>query len=176
MLHQFLQRIINTLHELSIPYMLSGSVALGVYTVARTTRDVDIVIQLRLSDVKRFVAAFQDWYCDEMMIEEEIKRRGMFNIIDYVETGYKADFILQKQDAFNQSEFQRRIKTDVLGYELWVVSLEDLILSKLKWMQDSESERQKLDIQSLVEDNEVDWEYIQKWVTALNLKTYNLFP
>lgn len=55
MIKDLLHRISQILEENGIPYMLSGSVALGLYTVARTTRDIDIVIDLKESDIEKFI-------------------------------------------------------------------------------------------------------------------------
>lgn len=43
--------------------MLSGSMAMNVYTTPRMTRDIDIVINLKLDDVAKFVNIFKtDFY------------------------------------------------------------------------------------------------------------------
>jgi len=44
---EFLKRIIEFLNRHDIKYMLSGSVALSVYTLPRTTRDFDFVVHLK---------------------------------------------------------------------------------------------------------------------------------
>ncbi len=54
---------------------------------------------------------------------------------------------------------------------MWIVSLEDLILSKLWWAKDSQSEMQISDIKNLlVSTDDIDNMYIDKWVERLNLK------
>ena len=52
--------------------------------------------------------------------------------------------------------------------EVWVVSLEDLIISKLYWAKDSFSEMQIKDIVSLI-DLDFDMEYVEEWCTRLGL-------
>lgn len=45
--------------------MVSGSLAVNVYTTPRMTRDIDLVISLKGEDVPSFVSAFKDeFYCD----------------------------------------------------------------------------------------------------------------
>jgi hypothetical protein len=55
-----------------------------------------------------------------------------------------------------------------------VVSPEDLLLSKLIWIQDIQSAQQMEDIKNLAAI-ELDWPYITKWINKLNLKSFNLF-
>ena len=50
----------------------------------------------------------------------------------------------------------------------------DLILSKLIWIQDYQSPIQIEDIKNLILSDNLDWDYINLWVTNLNLNSFNL--
>jgi len=97
----------------------------------------------------------------------------MFNIIDHA-SGYKADFVVLKDDPFRQEEFKRRLKVDYFGKTIYVVSPEDLVISKLIWIQDYQSAVQIEDVKSLVAVDGLEWEYISKWVKQLKLRTFDL--
>lgn len=87
-----LKEIVTALHERQIPDMLSGSLAMNAYTIPRMTRDIDIVIDLDVEQTDSFVEVFsKDFYVHRGSVEEEIRRRGIFNIIDH-RSGYKIDF------------------------------------------------------------------------------------
>ena len=155
-------------------YMLSGSVALSAYTVPRYTRDVDIVVELKSDDVNSLAQIFaHSFYFHRPSVEEEVQRKGMFNVIDN-ESGFKIDFMVKKHGAYRDAEFSRRRRDIVYESEAWVVSAEDLLLSKLIWMQESESGVQKVDIQRIVADNDLDMPYVRHWINLLNLKTFSL--
>jgi hypothetical protein len=98
----------------------------------------------------------------------------MFNIIEHA-TSFKADFILLRDNEFQQLQFSRRIKVELLDVEAWVISAEDLILSKLLWIQQLQSGRQMEDIKALSKYPDLDWNYIHHWITKLNLLTFDLF-
>jgi hypothetical protein len=154
--------------------MVSGSMALTLYTIPRMTRDIDIIVELRQEDIEKFYQIFVGHaYVDKLTIEEEVKRRGMFNIIDH-RTGYKIDFMLKKHTEFREYEFQRRIRTSAFGFPTWIVSIEDLIISKIIWIQDYQSDRQMDDIRNLLLNEKADRHYIINWCKNLNLETYNL--
>ena len=63
---------------------------------------------------------------------------------------------------------------DYFGKTIYVVSPEDLLISKLIWIQDLQSAIQMVDIRNLTEIDNLDWVYISKWVNTLNLNTFNL--
>ena len=72
--------------------MLSGSVAMSLYTLPRFTRDFDFVVHLKPGDVKYLAEHFKEgYYCDEDAVRDAILNKTMFNIIDH-KSGYKGRF------------------------------------------------------------------------------------
>lgn len=169
----FLLKICTDLENENIPYMLGGSLAMGFYTTQRTTLDIDMVIELKKEDVAKFVSIFQNAYCYEPSILEEIERKGLFNVIDFA-TGIKVDFFIKKTNEYDEMAFNRKQKLTDLGQGIWVTSLEDLILAKLRWIQQIMSDRQLNDIRNLLENPQSDKEYILYWITNLRLNTFDL--
>ena len=171
----FLQRITTFFFEHQIPYMLSGSMAMSIYTLPRATRDFDFVVHLQAKDVDSFVQHFeQGYYCNVDSVKDAIKSGGMFNIIDHA-SGYKADFIILKNEPFRQTEFTRKKSVVFFGIPIYIVSPEDLLLSKLIWIQEIQSNLQIEDLKNLSEIDSLDWDYIRTWINELNLNTFNLF-
>ena len=84
--------------------------------------------------------------------------------IEYI----KLDFIVCKRSEYRQLEFSRRQRATISGVHLWIVSREDLILSKLVWSKDSGSELQRRDARSLFTAS-VDRAYLEKWATDLGV-------
>jgi hypothetical protein len=154
--------------------MLSGSVAMSIYIVPRATRDFDFIIHLEEKNIDRFIQHFQDgYYCDKDAIQDAVKRRSIFNIIDHA-SGFKADFVVLKEEPFRLEEFNRRRKVDFFDKPIYVVSPEDLIISKLIWIQSFQSPQQMDDIKNLSAIEQLDWPYITKWIEKLQLKSFNL--
>lgn len=170
----FLRRLITTFETSNIPYMLSGSVAMSIYTGPRFTRDYDFIVHLKPGDVNHFAEQFKEgYYCDKDAIFDATRNEGMFNIIDF-KSGYKADFIILKNNPYRKTEFERRKKVKFLEMMIDIVSPEDLLLSKIIWIQELQSGVQMEDIKILSEHKGLDWGYINYWVKELNLKTFNL--
>jgi hypothetical protein len=92
----------------------------------------------------------------------------MFNLM-HLESGVKVDLIVRKSSEFRQVEFARRKPIAIAGIRTWIVSCEDLILSKLVWARESNSEMQRRDIHQLLVAAPVDLDYIRKWAPGLGV-------
>lgn len=170
---EFFILVCKKLENLQLPYMLTGSAALNFYSVIRTTQDLDIVIELQEENVDKFLSSFPNHYFHAPSILTEIERNGMFNLIDFT-TGYKIDFILRKNTHYSEIAFERRIVSDEFGEPVFVISIEDLIIAKLQWIQQLYSDRQATDINQLLRNVETDREYLQFWIKELKLNTFDL--
>ncbi len=168
---EFLKQIASRLRAADIRYMLTGSMAMAIYTVPRMTRDIDLVIECRSEDAARIAALFEaDCYVDVESIREASIRRSMFNII-HTEWIIKADFIVRGDEEYRLVEFDRKRQFEIEGTPIWVVAPEDLILSKLKWAKDSNSELQRRDVQVLAKSGTgLDWDHLQIWAERLGVK------
>jgi len=151
-----------------IGYMLTGSIAMNYYAEPRMTRDIDIVVELFRADAGRIVQLFSsDYYVSREAVESSIEHQSLFNLI-HNETILKVDCIVRKQTDFRLNEFRRRQRIKLRDFETWIVSKEDLILSKLFWAKDSHSEFQLRDVRNLVSTG-CDRDYIRQWTGALGV-------
>jgi len=144
-----LRDVSERLGSAGIAFMLTGSVAMNYYAQPRMTRDIDLVIALTAADAEVFVRMFEaDYYLDQDTIALAIARRSMFNMI-HLESVIKVDCIVRKSDPFRLEEFARRKQIHLVDFDTWIVSREDLLLSKLAWAKDSGSEMQLKDALNL---------------------------
>ena len=167
---EVLKLVAERLEQASIAYMISGSIALSYYAEPRLTRDIDIIVELRSDDAERLADLFAtDFYIDTEAVRDAIARHGMFNVIHY-ESIMKVDFIVRKDTPYRQQEFLRRCAIDVEGMRLWIVTAEDLVLSKLVWAAESRSEMQLQDVRNLMTAvTTLDWTYLEHWAAELNV-------
>jgi hypothetical protein len=163
-----LRIVSERLADARISYMLTGSYALAFYTTPRMTRDLDLVVELHLDDVTRIVSVFSnDFYVDADDVRSAVAAQRMFNLMHF-ESGIKVDLIVRKQAEFRQVEFARRREVTMAGVRTWIVTAEDLILSKLLWAKDSGSELQRRDVRSLLGEH-VDNNYVEGWAQKLGV-------
>lgn len=97
MILNLLQRVCKSLDANNIPYMISGSIALNIYTIPRMTRDIDIVVELTENRIDEFTSLFPDSYFNKAIIRDEIKRQGMFNILLIIKQDLKLISLFEKK-------------------------------------------------------------------------------
>ena len=167
----FLHRLAAALDRAQVPYMVAGSVASSIHGEPRSTQDVDLVIHVDPSGIRRIVAELpeDEYYVDVDVALQALRRHSQFNVIDMA-TGWKADLIVRKHRPFSKAEFERRQTVEIEGVPIWIASPEDVVITKLEWAKRTESERQLRDVAGvLAERDDLDIAYIEHWERELRL-------
>jgi hypothetical protein len=165
-----LRDISRRFEQADIPHMLTGSMAMSYYAQPRMTRDIDVVIEMGSEEVDRVVALFRpDYYVSEENIRESLAHESIFNLI-HQESVIKVDCIVRKKIEYRRAEFERRQQVSIGDFTTFIVSKEDLIISKLFWAKDSHSAVQLGDVRNLL-DTGVDSAYLRRWTRELGLDT-----
>jgi uncharacterized protein (DUF1330 family) len=170
-LQEFVSNLVSKIEDAGMSYMIAGSLASSILGKPRTTNDVDIVIAPNVDQLKKFIQSFTDeHYVDAAAAQEALRTQTMFNVID-PQSGWKVDFVVLKQRAYSQTEFQRRQQNNFSGIRVFVASPEDVILSKLERSKESESERQFQDALgvAVVQWDRLDKVYLRKWAVELGI-------
>ena len=152
--HNLFRIFVNRLNKLSIPYMITGAVASIIYGEPRLTNDIDLVINMKSGDVETFADAFpiEDFYCpppEVIRLEIGRSQRGHFNLIHH-ETGFKADIYASGRDELHYWGLKNRKPVDVDGEKFWLAPVEYVILRKLEYYREGESEKHLRDISSIL--------------------------
>lgn len=160
--------IADKFEKAGVKYMLTGSAAMNYYARPRMTQDIDVVVALRPRDVDMFTALFErDYYVDRNAVFRAVTNESLFNVINN-EAFIKVDFIVRKSTEYRRLEFERRREVAIQGVKVWIVSKEDLIISKLYWASDSHSEFQLRDVRNLLASG-YDAAYLGHWTQELGL-------
>ena len=170
---ELMRLVIQALETIGIPYMITGSQASAYYGEPRFTRHIDIAADMKPGQAKDFVTYFpsNEFYCDEEMMEAEIKTWGQFNII-HAASGLKIDVILTKTVPFSQTEFARRNRRSVFpNQNAYFTSAEDVIIKKMEYYKEGASEKHLRDITGIIKiSGEIlDQDYIAYWAGRLGL-------
>ena len=146
--------ILGPLHRTGIAYMITGGVAAIAYGEPRLTNDVDVVIDPRPGDARKFVEAFpaSAYYVPPLEVLETEQRRthlGHFNIIHHA-TGLRADLYVAGDDPLHAWAFERRHAEVVGGDNLWFAPIEYVIIRKLEYFAQGKSDRHLRDIAAML--------------------------
>lgn len=169
-----LRVVASTCDELGIPYVVTGSVASTFYGEFRTTRDIDIVVDLAAWHIQRFCDRFPppDWYVDPAAARQAVEFDGMFNLL-HIPSGYKVDLIAYKDTPQNSSRFSRARRVDLPGGGTAMFSApEDVILSKLEFYRQGHSEKHLRDCAAMfrVSGHDFDLDYLRHWTLRIGVK------
>ncbi len=149
-------------------YMLTGPMAMNYYAQPRMTRDIDVVVAFTAQDTETVVRLFSpDYYVSPDAVSSCIAHESLFNLI-HQESVIKVDCIVRKSSLYRHAEFERRQRIVIEDFSTYIVSKEDLIISKLWWAKDSHSELQLRDVKNLAGTG-CDRDYIERWTKELGL-------
>jgi hypothetical protein len=167
--------IVRVLDRLGIPYLVGGSLASSVHGIPRSTQDIDLLVELPGKLVSALAAELErDFYVDRDMIEDAVRRRASFNVID-LKTMFKVDLFVSDRRPLLVEEMARR-QSIGLGEPpepVQVCSAEDIIVQKLDWYEKGGriSERQWNDLIGVlkVRKGALDLEYLRRWSADLGI-------
>jgi hypothetical protein len=168
-------KVIKVLEECEINYLIGGSLGSSIYGIPRATLDADLVTELDRTKVEQLVEKLKDeFYIDAGMIHKAIQDQSCFNLI-HLETMFKVDIFILKNDPYAQEEFSRR-RPEIIaetGQMIQVASPEDIILTKLVWYKNGGfvADRQYQDAKGvlLVQEVLLDHDYLTHWAKVLGV-------
>jgi hypothetical protein len=168
--------VVAAFRALGIHYALGGSLASSIHGEPRYTLDADLTAEPFGDRIDRFVALLgPDYYLSRSTIEDAIRRRAMFNIINTV-AGFKVDVSIRKDRSFERSLMDRRLPMPVFAPSeppLDVVTAEDIILLKLEWYRlgGEASDRQWGDVLGVLrtQGERLDRAYLGRWAADLGV-------
>jgi hypothetical protein len=170
---ELLRYLVEVLETLGVEYMIGGSQAAMYYGEPRLTRDVDVIVKLRLDDVPAFVARFpaDEFYLDKQAAREAVDASGQFNII-HPASGLKIDVYVNPDSSYDQTRLARRHRLPLVpGVEAYFARPEDVILYKLLYSQQVASDLHLRDVVGIlrVSGSELDEAYVTEWARRLGV-------
>ena len=159
-----LVRLAGALNATGMPWMITGSTASAFYGEPRATQDIDFLVDPTPGQLQALLEVLKSgFYVSSEEASDALRLRGMFNAID-LESGWKADVIVCPDRPFERNELARRRSASLFGVDVFVISPEGSVVSKLRWAADSGSELQLRDAASVIAGctGELDLDYIRR--------------
>lgn len=169
--------IADGLTQIGVSYVIGGSFASSVHGEPRSTNDVDMVADLRQTDVDSFIDAIgPEYYVFREAVVDAVRQGGAFNVI-HMPTAVKVDIFVAGADGFDHERLQRRtaivFSRDADSVTLFVDTAEDTILRKLEWYRrgGETSERQWRDVVGIVnaQSSRLDRVHLREWAARLGV-------
>jgi hypothetical protein len=166
-----LQDFVPVLESFGLPYAIMGGFAVRVYGIPRSTQDIDIVL---LSDDEGLLSVLRLIEDRGYTVDEAYKRggKGMVAGLHFVQCkrevgSHTVDVdLFLCESSFQHSLLNRRRREFVDGCEYWLISPEDLILTKIcasRYRDYSDAE------EVLVIQRQLDEDYMRHWAKQLGV-------
>ena len=170
---ELLSRLVGTLEQAGVPYLLTGSFASSLQGYPRAVENLDLVARLEATGLRELKESFPPPGCelDEEAALRAVGRGESFALLD-AESGIRVDFWPASDSPFDRSRFARRRVEDFQGLRLTVSAPEDTVLSKLYWgVRWGEAEKQAEDALGVYElqHSRLDLEYLRRWAAELGV-------
>ena len=170
--------ILRPLETAGLDYMISGSVAAMNYGDPRLTNDIDLILALSAESIPRLEEAFPEsrFYrapTEVLLTEISRSQRGHTNIIHH-ESGFRADIYFRANDELHAWAWPRRQRFEVDdNLDAWFAPPEYVVLRKLQYYQEGQSEKHLNDIRAMLAQPELETlrgsTAIQDWAVTLGV-------
>jgi hypothetical protein len=169
-------KVVEALEKLKIGYYIGGSLASSAFGVARSTLDIDVVAEMNPDQAAALESLLKkEFYVDADAITRAIEQKSSFNLI-HLETMFKIDVFILRQQPFSQQAFSRRTEKPVSEdptQKLYFPTPEDIILIKLDWFRCGRevSSQQWKDVLGVlkVQGARLDLNYLKLWAKELRV-------
>jgi hypothetical protein len=165
---EIVRRVFEALEVTSIPYVLVGSFASNIYGIVRSTKDADFVIRVAPGEFKNLMDALGPGFVRDPQIQFETVTGTKKYLVSEPESGFEIEFFELSDDPHDQQRFVRRRKLTVLDHDAWVLTPEDVLVTKLNWLHRANRGKDLLDVENVisVQADALDWRYIESWCDA----------
>lgn len=150
---------IGVLEKIKVDYVVIGGIAVSSWGNPRTTKDLDVIVDLNSDDIDKFCKNLQEsgFSVDKEDIKEALKEKTHFTVLDeYSEYHIDAKGVYNRFDALT---VKNKYVVPYEGLNMCIASAEDTVAHKLLFggyqdIKDAES--------ILLRQSELDMEYLEE--------------
>ena len=161
-----MMRVAKALEATGVSHVLVGSMSSNVHGFARSTKDMDLVVQTDAAGLDRLFAALQDSFDLDPQVSFETITGTLRHILVAKDNKFKVEVFHISPDAHDQERFRRRLTVNYpsLDARVCILTAEDVIITKLRWARVKDLEDVK-DVLSVQESGALNWDYIHHWTS-----------
>jgi hypothetical protein len=157
--------VVRVLEALKVPYLLVGSFATNIYGIPRSTKDADFVVQLGDTSIHAIMEGLGEGFrLDPQMSFESVTGTTRY-LITRPENTFTIEIFLLSDDPHDQERFQRRRQVTTANGNAVFPTVEDVIITKLRWATTLHRSKDRDDLQNVlaIQSANIDWDYVHHW-------------
>jgi hypothetical protein len=157
--------VIDALERNGISYMVVGSLSSSYYGIPRLTKDADFVIQFDTHFIPSLVNSLGPTFRLDPQMAFEMVMGTTKNVLDLADSPLQVELFHLSDDPHDQQRFLRRQRVRLLGREAFLPSVEDVIITKLRWAVQARRSKDWDDVRGViaVQRDRIDWDYVYSW-------------
>ncbi|MBL8799184.1 MAG: hypothetical protein JNM56_35185 [Planctomycetia bacterium] len=160
-----LVKLIDTLNALAVPYMLVGSLASNVYGIPRSTQDADFVIQSGIVSLPELTSHLGPAVRLDPQPSFDPVTSTLRHVLHLRESAFKIEVFILGDDSHDQERFRRRRQVRLLNRLAYILAVEDVVITKLRWAAHLNRAKDIEDVRNVVnvQGDRIDWHYVLPW-------------
>ena len=157
--------LILALESSKTPYMLVGAVAAGRYGIVRSTKDADFLVELGGGSIDDILRKLPPEIRRDPQVNFETVTGKLRHILKIDGTVFLLEIFEMTDDPHDRSRMSRRVRGRINNVETWVPTVEDMLVTKLRWFKQIRRTKDGDDAQNIIAVNQssLDWNYIHHW-------------
>jgi len=158
-------RSIDALSAAGLEYVLVGSFASNFWGAPRATQDVDLVVDFAGTSMRDLLAWLGPGFRLEPQQTFETVTGKRRHIVYVGDGAFTIEVFPVSEDAHDRERFHRRASVALLGRTTFVLSPEDVIVTKLRWAAALNRDKDLADVAGVVavRRDTIDWPYVRRW-------------
>jgi hypothetical protein len=117
------------------------------------------------SEITKLVAALGPEFERDPQLAFETVTATKKTLLRVKSTGFQIEIFFLSTDEHDQQRFARRRLVPIFGRNTYVLSLEDVIVTKLQWLHLAARRKDEDDLRAVLrlQYDRVDWPYVEQW-------------
>jgi hypothetical protein len=164
-LEDLVRRLVAALDAAAIDYVLVGSLASNFYGVSRSTQDADIVVSCSGARIGELLKTLGEEFERDPQLAFETVTGTSKTLLRVKRTGFQIEVFFLSDDEHDRERFARRRKVSIFDCDAYVLTVEDVLITKLRWLLLAGRSKDEADIRAVlkVQQHRVDWPYVESW-------------
>lgn len=165
-LEELAVHVIEAAEEAGVEFMAVGAIAAGAYGVPRSTRDVDLLVSVKIpGNVIALIRRLGSLVTFDGQVTFDTLTWGKRHVGRSNSTPpFKVELFETFEDPFVISEFSRRqeVFVPILNRTTWLPTPEDVVVQKLRWGRNKDLDDAR-DVLAVQGPETLDMPYIENW-------------